>query len=196
MTTRILLVRHAETDWNVAGRIQGRTDTPLNETGRAQALAVARTIAASAEASRIVRVVSSPFARAADTARPIADALGLAEVDVDDDLGEQAFGIAEGMTWDDAHARWPDGIPGVETRPQVVERTTQALRRCVAPDATTVVVTHGGVVNAINFVLSPTPADSPGRAGNVSVHAVELTDQGLRRAAPADLAPEASEQVA
>ncbi|WP_395242619.1 histidine phosphatase family protein [Agromyces sp. MMS24-K17] len=190
MTTRILLVRHGETDWNVAGRIQGRTDIPLNDTGRAQARGAAAAIASAPDASEIARVVSSPFARAADTAAPIADALGL-PVDLDDAFAEQAFGAAEGITWVELHRRWPDGYPGVETRPEVVARVTEALERVAVPDATTLVVTHGGVINALNVVLSARPEDYPGHAANVSVHEFALDADGLRRADPRD-----AEQVA
>lgn len=191
MTTRILFVRHGETDWNVAGRIQGRTDVPLNDTGRSQARQVAATIASSPDAAEIARVVSSPFSRAVETAAPIAAALGLPGVDVDEAFAEQDMGVAEGVTWADARLRWPDGIPGVESRPEIVARVREAVARTAVADATTVVVTHGGVINAVNFVLSQRPEDYPGPARNVSVHEFVLDDDGLRRVEPSE-----AEQVA
>ena len=61
---RLLLVRHGETDWNAAGRIQGCTDTPLNARGRAQALALAGRL----RDERPQRLYTSPLRRARETA--------------------------------------------------------------------------------------------------------------------------------
>ena len=74
--TTLLLVRHGETDWNAARRIQGSTDIPLNDTGREQARATAASLAAQFAGQSPV-VVSSDLARARETAEIIAEALGV-----------------------------------------------------------------------------------------------------------------------
>ncbi|MCB2043769.1 MAG: histidine phosphatase family protein, partial [Rhodoferax sp.] len=73
-TTRIIAVRHGETDWNAGGRIQGMRDVPLNDKGRWQADRAARQLADSDEA--VAAIYSSDLARAYQTARSIALACG------------------------------------------------------------------------------------------------------------------------
>jgi len=75
--TRIILVRHGQTAWNVGSgageRFRGRTDLPLDDTGLAQARALAERLAA----HPIAAVYASPLKRAIETARPTAQQLGL-----------------------------------------------------------------------------------------------------------------------
>jgi len=89
--TRLVLARHGETDWSRAGRHTGRTDIPLTEAGRADARRLRRLLA-----GRVFsRVVASPLARAADTAR----LAGFGDrVELLDDLREWDYGIYEGRT--------------------------------------------------------------------------------------------------
>ncbi|MBU4499059.1 MAG: histidine phosphatase family protein, partial [Gammaproteobacteria bacterium] len=68
VVTRVCIIRHGETDWNVEKRIQGHTDVPLNETGRAQALAMAF----NAAHQRFHAIYSSDLARTLETARVLA----------------------------------------------------------------------------------------------------------------------------
>ena len=71
--TRLVLVRHGETEWNAAGRLQGAIDVPLSERGRWQAQCVARRL----REEPLAAVVASDLARAMQTAAPLAAALGL-----------------------------------------------------------------------------------------------------------------------
>jgi len=93
MSTRICIVRHGETDWNVEKRIQGHIDIGLNQTGRAQALAMAY----NAAHHRFSVVYSSDLIRAMDTAKAIAEREGL-EVRPLPQLRERHYGIFQGLT--------------------------------------------------------------------------------------------------
>jgi probable phosphoglycerate mutase len=93
MTTRICMVRHGETDWNLERRIQGQTDIPLNATGRAQALAMAY----NAGHHHFSAIYSSDLSRAMETARAIAEREGLPLRPLPQ-LRERHFGIFQGIT--------------------------------------------------------------------------------------------------
>src|SRR5512143_229699 len=101
--TRICIIRHGETDWNVERRIQGHTDIPLNETGRAQALAMAF----NAAHQRFDASYSSDLSRARETAQALAQREGH-EVKLLPQLRERHFGLFQGMTAAEAAARFPD----------------------------------------------------------------------------------------
>jgi len=95
--TKIILVRHGETDWNVIHRLQGVTDTKLTETGLKQAERVAARLA---KVSDITKVYSSNLTRAFTTAKEIAKARGLWDIQiaVDDRLREFDLGMFAGHT--------------------------------------------------------------------------------------------------
>ena len=92
--TRVIAVRHGETAWNVATRIQGQLDIGLNDTGREQALRVAAALAREG----LDAVYASDLARARDTGAAIARAAGLA-LQTDAGLRERSFGQFEGLTY-------------------------------------------------------------------------------------------------
>lgn len=87
----IAVARHGETDWNREGRYQGRRESALTDTGRAQA----RALASAFERANVRRVVASPLARCVETARPLAHARGIA-LETDPRLLEIAHGDWEG----------------------------------------------------------------------------------------------------
>ena len=150
--TRLVLVRHGQTAWNLEGRAQGHTDIGLDDTGRAQATALAPAIAERAPAA----LWSSDLVRARQTADQLAAATGL-EVQLDARLREFDAGDRAGLTlaefgekFPDAYDSWRDGhitghVPGAETTAEVVARMVPALREIWAAGAgsTTVVVAHG-----------------------------------------------------
>ncbi|KFF59619.1 hypothetical protein JF66_10045 [Cryobacterium sp. MLB-32] len=143
------MVRHGQTEWNRQQRIQGSTDIPLNSIGRAQA----------AEAGVRLRehtwdrVVSSPLARAEETARIIAGELGLPLPQVDDAMTERHHGEMEGLTFTERQARFPDGVPvaGLETRQQVLDRVLPALARLAEryEGESILVISHGGIIGTL-----------------------------------------------
>lgn len=186
--TLITLVRHGQTDWNRARRIQGATDVPLNDRGRADARAAADLLADGTHQA----IYTSPLVRASETAAIIADALGLAAPTFVHDIREREFGVAEGMIVADfieTYGDWVAAVPGAETLPAVATRAFAALdrisriaRRRSAPLAESVIVaTHGGVIRAlIDHVSGGTlpGADEPIRNG--SLHRFEVAPGSLR----------------
>ena len=156
--TRLLVVRHGETDWNVGGRIQGHTDIPLNERGRWQA---ARLAAAVADEG-LSAVYTSDLLRASQTAAALAGACGL-EPWPRPDLRERGFGCFEGLTFAEIAARWPDdaarwrrrdpafGPVGGETLAAFDARVVQAAGALARrhPGQVIALVAHGGVLDCL-----------------------------------------------
>lgn len=152
--TLLTLVRHGETDWNRDRRIQGSTDIPLNDTGRAQARTAAETLSGDV-------IVSSDLSRAHETARIIAAELGLPEPRAYPELRERSYGEAEGVEAAEFIRRWGEWhsaeIPGAEPWPHLRRRALRALaqvvqdaRRGTAPGAASViVVTHGALIREL-----------------------------------------------
>ena len=91
--TTLLLVRHGETDWNADGRLQGHTDRPLNDYGRAQARGSPTELAG----EELEAIYASDLARARETAEIVGGRLGLPVV-LDADLREKDWGTWEGLT--------------------------------------------------------------------------------------------------
>ncbi|WP_024803633.1 bifunctional RNase H/acid phosphatase [Nocardia sp. BMG51109] len=149
--TRLLLLRHGQTELSVQRRYSGRGNPPLTELGREQAARAAKHLAAKGD---IAEVVTSPLGRARETAEAAAQALG-APVRVLDGLTETDFGDWEGLTFVEAaqqdperHARWLGDpslpAPGGESFDQVRERVEAVRRDLVAlyPERNVVVVSH------------------------------------------------------
>ena len=136
--TRLLLVRHGETDWNAEGRLQGQTDRPLSEFGRRQA----RQLAEALVGEDLQAIYSSDLARARETAEIVGERLGL-PVALDPDLREKDWGTWEGLT-----AVERDRVEFVgESTEAHQERTLRALKRISERhpgDGRVLVVTHGG----------------------------------------------------
>ena len=145
---RLLLARHGQTAWNLAGKAQGHADIPLDEIGRAQAAALARGLA---EAG-VERVLASDLVRAQETA----GALGL-PVEARAALRERAFGEWEGRHYLDVIADL-DAIPGdrLLARPpgseslfDLWERAGPIAEELRTFDRTTLVVAHGAFLAAL-----------------------------------------------
>jgi probable phosphoglycerate mutase len=170
MTTRICFIRHGETDWNVAKRIQGQTDIPLNETGRSQALAMAF----NAAHYDFSAVYSSDLVRARDTAMMVAERRGL-EVNTTALLRERHFGIFQGLTADEglqqnaaAHACYmardvnydfESGESMLGFAARVAEAVDYLVKR--HPGQTIAVVSHAGVLETVYRQATGRPLHTP-----------------------------------
>jgi Fructose-2,6-bisphosphatase len=192
--TRLALVRHGQTDWNLHRRIQGVSDIPLNQTGRDQARTTGRALAAHARAGHVWReIVASPLSRALETAHIIAEEVGLADPAAVTGLEERRYGEAEGLTGEQILARFPDGtaVPGQETRAEVVHRALAALRGIgdavgrrtnegASDGSSVIVVSHGGVISSLVRHITAGALPAPGEViANGSVHEFELVDGEL-----------------
>ena len=159
--TTLTLIRHGETDWNRAGRIQGTSDIPLNDTGRRQARDTAAILQDRMDPALPVAVASSDLVRVRETAEIIAEELGLPRPHLYPELRERAYGQAEGMTSADVDARWGSpritDLPGAEPWAHVrrravrgVRRVARDLRSLTAPAAASViVVSHGALIREL-----------------------------------------------
>ncbi|HEY7100293.1 MAG TPA: histidine phosphatase family protein [Mycobacteriales bacterium] len=158
---RVLVWRHGRTHWNVEHRFQGQADPPLDEVGRVQAAVSARLLVAYSPTS----IISSDLARAVQTARPLAELVGLPVI-LDRRLRERSLGGWEGLTRDEVIRRHPEQFaqwvagrdapqPGAETRAELGERSLAALAG--AEGETVVLVTHSATAMALTGLLLGLP---------------------------------------
>ena len=159
---RLLLVRHGQTDWHDPKRAQGWTEVPLNETGRAQAAALAEAM----KGETFDRVLVSDLGRAQDTARVLGRPF-----ETDPRLRERNYGDWEGGDFAATNAQiaakaQAEGVSLEEVRPPDGESTVDLWKR-VSPlvdelaqgEGTTLVVAHGGTVACmVSQLIRATPA--------------------------------------
>ncbi len=189
--TRLIAVRHGETDWNQASRIQGQLDIALNVTGQWQARRAGQALAD----EPIAAVYSSDLQRAADTARAIAQLHGL-NVQFDTDLRERHFGDMQGLTWqtiydqhpDVAHAwraRLPDFAPhGGETLLALQSRVATVVQRLAQAHTgdLIVLVAHGGILDMLYRLATGValPVKREWDLSNAAINRLLWTPQGLQ----------------
>lgn len=158
--TRLALIRHARTEWNDAGRIQGLEDSPLTPGG----LEAARSWAGALAPFKFSALYTSPLGRAMHTATVVGGQLGLVPVSAPD-LREQAFGEWTGHTVAELRAQgllapqeslgWAFTPPGGEDRRAVLERAWNCLMDIAARHVgeSVLAVTHEGVLRAVLYAL-------------------------------------------
>lgn len=161
----IALVRHGQTDWNAKALLQGTSDVPLNETGRAQAFEAAQLLSDDSWDA----IVSSPLLRAAVTADIIGDVLGLTVSARDPALVERAYGEAEGVTKDEATQRWGLIWPGTEAFTHLQTRAVSAVDALATQHQVSalVVVTHGTFIRAFADAVTGLDTETPDNAESV-----------------------------
>ncbi len=142
---RFYFLRHGQTDHNRLRICQGHTDIPLNASGRAQAEAAASILAE----AKPVAMIASDLIRVRQTAKPVAERLGL-EVAINADLRERAFGNfedkpIEGQLWSFDH-------PSIESIDDFVDRSLRGFKAALVVDDA-LVVTHGGLRRALAGAL-------------------------------------------
>jgi ribonuclease H / adenosylcobalamin/alpha-ribazole phosphatase len=185
--TRLVLLRHGETELTATKRYSGRGDVPLSERGAEQVRAVADRVAR--VAPEVAAVVSSPLSRCLTSAAILADALAGVEgghppVVVDDDLVECDFGAWEGLTFAEVREKWPAELERWLASPaqappdgESFRAVTLRVRRAVArlregyPARNVVVMSH---VGPVKLLLRDALA-----AGDAFLHRLYLEPGGL-----------------
>ncbi len=155
---KLLLTRHGQTDWNIAHRYQGHSNTSLNAAGIRQAEQIAKRLST----ETIHAVYSSDLLRAATTAQAIADFHKL-EIIPDPRWRELSFGGWEGMTYEEMSAHSPElfdawmkdslniSTPNGETLAQLAERVKDAFDEIKNnhKDQTVLIVSHSGALQTL-----------------------------------------------
>jgi broad specificity phosphatase PhoE len=186
-TLRIYLARHGQTDWNVEGRMQGGTDTPLNATGRKQAAALKDHL----RDVRFEAVYSSTLSRSRETAEIVRGQVPLTSLA---GLGERRFGKFEGLLSDAPDTgpefqrrRWnpQDALDGGESWVAFSDRVRSALQaiRSKHPAGAILIVGHGGTNQAILQILLGLPLDDTRSItqANDELYLIELEPTGVPR---------------
>jgi len=164
----IYLVRHAETTWNLEGKVQGSRDTPLSLDGLAQ---TAKTVAF-LSALRFDTIFTSPLTRARAIAEPVGINLGVSPI-VMPELREIEFGGWEGHTWNEIETMYPATLAAwelksLEARPDGGESLTdvgcraEKVRSMIESSSgeLVLVVAHGGLNRVLMSVLLDLPISS------------------------------------
>jgi probable phosphoglycerate mutase len=188
--TRIVAIRHGETDWNAQARLQGHIDIALNERGRHQAQALVQAM----DGEVIDAVYASDLQRAVATAAPFAHAAGV-PVRVLPALRERAFGRFEGLTYAEIEERHPEdalrwrrrdpefAVGGGETLLAFQARCVGAVLALAEAHAaqTVAIVAHGGVLDAMYRAAMRIGVQAPRtwELGNASINRLLWTPQGL-----------------
>ncbi|ASB90226.1 histidine phosphatase family protein [Bacillus sonorensis] len=155
--TAICLIRHGETDWNALGKLQGRTDIPLNETGKRQAKETGEYL----KHTSWDVIISSPLKRARETADIINQYLGLDIVEMEDFI-ERNYGDAEGMPFEERMKLYPDkNYPNQESKEALAERLMAGIQKVGVqyPDHKVLIVAHGAAIHALLSKISNGDAD-------------------------------------
>lgn len=183
---RLVMLRHGQTEFNAASRMQGQLDTELSELGHAQAVAAAEVLSK----RQPLLIVSSDLRRADDTAEKLGELTGL-PVRVDTRLRETHLGDWQGLTHNQVEAAapgarlaWRDDATwaphGGENRVDVAARSRPLVAELVSaepewgadePDRPVVLVTHGGLIAALTAALLGLPVTAwpaLGGMGNAS----------------------------
>lgn len=165
--TRILVLRHGQSEWNALGRWQGQADPPLTDAGRDQALRAAQLL------GQFDVIASSDLQRAHETASIISHGLGIGPVLVDQRLRETHVGEWEGLTHDDIEREYP-GYLAAHKRPPSFEPDESLISRFSAaiidiavqcPGGEALCIAHAGVIRVMRRALGVADPRIPNLGG-------------------------------
>lgn len=180
--TRILLLRHGQSEWNAEGRWQGQSDIALTDLGRQQAFAASQRLGV------VDAIVCSDLLRASDTAQILSEQLGVGPVVVEPLFRERDAGEWSGLTTAQIEQGWP-GYLAERRRPDRFEPEAEALARLlggidrVAAEIggdEVIVVTHGGLVHALEHHHALEFERLPNLAGRWVTHHGDRVELGDR----------------
>lgn len=174
--TKVCLIRHGQTDWNLNNIIQGQEDIRINKTGAMQAEEAAEYLSS----DNWDVIISSPLIRAKMTAEIIADKLGLKEIVVVNDFIERNWGAATGLERNAVKSKYPnEDVPGVEPWEELANRGMKALNNVVKnyKNKRIIIVSHGALIRTIldNITAGKTKIEF-GRLSNASVSIINNND--------------------
>ena len=188
--TRLIAIRHGETPWNVATRLQGHLDIALNDTGHRQAQRVAQALAH----EPISAIYSSDLQRAWATASAIAAATGI-PAQAHPGLRERGFGVLQGKTHAEIEAHWPElalrwrqrdplwtpegGESLVTLRQRITHIATELAARHLGQQI--VLVAHGGVLDVLYRAATGQDLQAPRtwQLGNAAINRLLWTPDGM-----------------
>ncbi len=193
--THVLLIRHGQSRGNAERRFGGHTDTPLSARGRRQAEATAKALAA----EKFTAIYSSDLKRAVETAKPLAR-LTRAKLETSDAFRERSVGVMEGLTFEEAAARYPEQyaallhrefehvLLGGESYRQTLDRASKKLDEAIEKNrgGRIAVFTHTGAICILILHLMGA-LDSPElkpvwiATANCGISRFELRDDGFVR---------------
>lgn len=178
-----MVVRHGTTSWSRAGRHTGRSDVPLEEDGRREALAVGRRL----HGHRFTLVLSSPLARARETC----SLAGFGrEAQIDEDLAEWDYGEYEGLTTAQIRSQrpgwllWRDGVLGGESLASLCRRADRLVVLARSAEGDVLAFGHGHILRVICARWVGLP---PGEASKFFLAPGSLGVLGWEREIPAVL---------
>ncbi|HEX8458363.1 MAG TPA: histidine phosphatase family protein [Pyrinomonadaceae bacterium] len=193
--TRILLIRHGQSEGNAARRFGGHTATPLSALGHRQAEATARALAR----EQVTAIYSSDLLRAVETAAPLARALAL-EIGQTPAFRERSVGHMEGLTFEEAAEKFPEEyaallrrdfehvLSGGESYRQLLDRAATELDRAIHANrgGTIAVFSHTGTICILALHLmgaldSPTLRPVWLATENCGISHIMLRDDGFVR---------------
>lgn len=194
-STRILLIRHGQSEGNAEGRFGGHTATPLSARGRRQAEATARALAT----EKLSAIYSSDLPRAVETAMPLARLTGL-DVEQEEAFRERSVGVMEGLTFEEAAAQHPEQyaaligrdfehvILGGESYRQMLDRAAARLDRIIEQHAggQVAIFSHTGTICILALHLmgaldAPTLRPVWISTANCGITRIELRSDGFVR---------------
>lgn len=154
-STRILVLRHGESEWNALGKWQGQADPPLTDEGREQAFRAAERLGS------FDVVACSDLQRAQETATIISNSIGVGPLQVDERYRETHVGEWQGLTHKEIEAQWP-GWLAEHKRPDSFESDESLITRFTAALADTaqlctggtgLVIAHAGIIRVMRRAL-------------------------------------------
>ncbi len=188
--THLYLIRHGQTEWNLAGRYQGQSDVPLSQKGLEQA----RSLAKFFPARQLDVIYSSDLQRAVSTAEAVAERFSL-QVQTRRELRELNFGAWEGLSYEQIVKEWPDAlrdffahpdvlhIPEGESFPALQARAVACIRSIVQENKgkSIAVFSHGAILRTILADALMTPLSNVWRfrQSNTAVNRIDYAEEGI-----------------
>ncbi|MCH2415656.1 MAG: histidine phosphatase family protein [Acidimicrobiales bacterium] len=147
--TKLLIVRHGQSEWNALGRWQGQADPPLTDVGENQAKKATKKL------GLFDSIVSSPLQRAKNTASIISEITGVGPVTTEVGLMERDAGPWQGLTRIEIEKGWPGFLDsghrpdGYESNPDLLSRIFEVLKKISKNSDSILIVSHAGIVHAL-----------------------------------------------